>query len=245
MEKTNRKKRERNTNMKKCITFCAVALLAGPAAHGALMQLIPVDVSAQHWGDNGPAGNGSLKRIWDESGLTKVGDNPANWTHSNSGNWVDMWAGNTTTGPADGWVVIDLGESFPLDNLFIWNHHQPAHLTNGVADYNLYLATTPTVTVPVASATVTAYDFGSGGWTQFGGTFTLDQGINSTSMLPSGIVDLSGQTARYIGIDIQTSYGGNRAALSELVITQIPEPGTAGLMALFGLAALVRRRVRR
>ncbi len=214
--------------MKKMTAFCAVALAAalvtGPAVHGEPLPVNIADVRAQHWGDNGPAGDGSLKRIWDGSGLTEVGDDPANWTHSNSRNWQDMWAGNANNDPANGWVVIDLGESFPLDRLFIWNHHQPGHLGNGVEDYKVYLATTPSVAVPAASATVTAYDFTSGGWTQFGGTFTLDQGISSTAMLPSGIVDLTGVSARYIGMDIQTSYGGTRACLSEVVITENPVP---------------------
>ena len=238
--------------MKKYMTFCAVALLAGPAAHGALTQLLPVDVRAHHRGE--PSGNGNIIRVGDGVGLTKPdADDPSTWTHASD--WQSMWHGNLTeVSGAEGWVVFDLGEAYQLGTMYIWNGNQGGvfngspHTNKGINEYDLYYATSLTVPLPANSATVTGYDFNSGGWTQFGTTQTLTAGTGAAGSPVNGTVDLAGVTARYVAMDIQSRIGSHdqlQVGLSEVVFTQIPEPGTAGLMGLFGLAALVRRRVRR
>ncbi len=226
--------------MKKMMTFCAVALAAalvtGPAAHGEPLQLDIADVRAQHRGE--PSGDGNIIRVVDGSGINKVDpDDPATWTQSGTA-WQHMWHGSIS-GPdasAEGWVVFDLGDAYPLDKMYIWNGNQGGaegsspHIWKGVGTYNLYYSNLPTVAVPANSGTITPYDFTSGGWTQLGDTRTLTAATGAAGSPVNGTVDLYGVTARYIGMDVLTRIGEttgrwqNQVGLSEVVITENPVP---------------------
>ena len=232
------KNQNKNNDMKKYMTFCAVALLAGPAAHG---ELIPnaievVDIRAHHQGE--PSGNGNIIKVVDGSGLTVTDpEDSATWTQSTTA-WQDMWHGNIS-GPdagAEGWVVFDLGAEYNLDKMYIWNGNQGGaegtspHIWKGVGTYNLYYATSPTVSLPANSSTITPYDFTSGGWTQFGTTQTLTAGTGAAGSPVNGTVDLAGVTARYVAMDVlsrinvTTGRFQNQVGLSEVVFTELPVP---------------------
>ena len=95
----------------------------------------------------------------------------------------------------------------------------------------------------VTSGTNQTYDFGSGGWTQLGATFTLSQGTGVAGLTPD-LFDVSAAAgAQYIGLRLNSYYANdsNRVGFSEVVFTTIPEPGSAALL-LVGLAGFLRRR---
>lgn len=191
-----------------------------------------VTATGHHQGDTNN-GDGSIRTAVDGTGLT-VG-NPLDqntWTHSNR--WQDDWQGTWNTAASDGWMVLDLGASYnDLETLWIWNVTEGSHTDRGTQSFQLYFAETPTILPPSVGAFQT-YDFNSGGWTSLGGLETLPQGGTNLS----GTFDLSSiSSARYIGLDLQSSFGAtnpNRVGLSEVQITTqvVPEPSVLALMAL-------------
>ncbi len=146
---------------------------------------------------------------------------PATWTNDST-SYRDEWqsgdllagAENPTNGKI-GWAILDLGSSQAgLDKLHVW--HLRENSARVATNYNIYLAETPTASIPASPTGNSSvdYDFASGGWTSTAtglvGTYRGKQAIN-----------LGGSTARYIGIEIITNAGDTtRVGFSEFAVTQ-------------------------
>lgn len=174
---------------------------------------------------------------------------------------------NISTLNGNPWLIFDLGApTAGLEEMFIWNVAEATGYTRGIADLNLWVADTPTAPLPGTAmngtlpTTATDYDFTSGGWTQVGGTHTLDRGANGGSSPAGnygydGRIDLSGvASARYIGIEALSNLdadnsgdGFGRAGLNFVAFTAtppaaIPEPSSSALLGLGAMALMIRRR---
>jgi len=204
--------------------------------HSATADLVvPSAINAFHQGDS-LSGDGSVLKAIDGSGMAKPDtDDPSTWT-INSTAWQDDWQGFEAPGVANRtWAVLDLGApTANLDRMYLWNvqENAPGNQANrGMNGFNVFYATSPTVTPPTTSGTVTAYDFSSGGWTQISGSFSLAQG--------SGIGD-SGQSfdvsaaagARYLGLQILSNHGGNRVGFGEVAFTTAVPTGAPSVVTL-------------
>lgn len=184
------------------------------------------------------------------AGITQTSPaDPSTWIHGS--NWEEGWQSNKVGGTNIGWVVLDFGTSTTnLSEILLWNvtENGTGPQSRGVQTFNIWYSDSPIVTAPTAGGN---YSFTSGGWTQLGSTNTLD--IGGTTGVVDGVFSLSGiSSARYVAIEILTNYGSttsgidgtnNRVGLAEIVVTQIPEPGTALLTGFAGLALLRRRRI--
>jgi len=180
---------------------------------------------------------------------------PTTWTN-NSRRWQDDWQGFRAPNPNnnDTWAVLDLGApTAGLDTMYLWNveENAPGNQSNrGMNAFDIYYATSPTVSPPAPpTTTVTPYDFSSGGWTLLGSA-NLAQGTGIGD--PGESFDVSGASgARYIGFKINSNHGaGDRVGFGEVAFTTadvIPEPSTIliwSLLAGLGFAAGWRRRKR-
>ena len=68
----------------------------------------------------------------------------------------------------------------------------------------------------------------------------LEQGVTRGNYWTFDVLDAPSTTLQVYGID---GYGGGRGSIGGVIIEQIPEPATAGLLGLIGAVALLRRRL--
>lgn len=115
-------------------------------------------------------------------------------------------------------IVFDLGAVYSVDSFTIWNY---AGVDNSdIQDVTVNYGTTASL--------------GS----SLGGYTIPNSGSNPTTIPFSTI------SARYIELDIATSYSGDnqRLGFTEIEFNAVPEPSTAALLGLVGLALILRRR---
>ena len=174
---------------------------------------------------------------------------PSTWT-STGGQYRDEWqaAGvldvSTSIDGKIGWVIMDLGAEYDVDNMYLWNGLQIG--TNALKDYRVHHSTVPIVpgTQGPTGNTGVDYDFGVAAWTQLGGTHTLTTGAGSAN----GVVAFGGVTARYVALEMLTKQNGDttvdsKTGFAEAAFTTVvPEPSSAALLGLGGLALIFRRR---
>ena len=228
------------------------------AIGGSVPVILPIVGITGHQQGDSLNGDGSMLTAINGAGITKPDPaDPATWTHANpwQTDWQGSYPGGSSSDADQGWAVVDLGApQAALGDLYLWNVNEVNALDRGTNQFNIYYATSPTVTPPPVGG-FQPYDFSSGGWTQLGGTLTLDQGTGSGALPVSGIFDISGASgAQYIGIDMLSNYGSTfRVGLAEIVVTapgaqpgEIPEPITmlAVGLGITGLGGYIRKRRR-
>lgn len=248
-------------------TAIVALILSAGTAHAGI--LYAEDASAWDQGSGGAngTGNGGILRISEDlTGITQVNPaDPSTWTDTRA--WPNDYQGQDVTSLTDNaWIVLDLGANWAkleMDSMHVWNVSEATGWNRGIATFNLYYSSAPTVAIPVSAdsgnltnggANVVDYDFQSGGWTQLGGVQNLDRGAEGEAGGGLGTVDgtfdlSSMPSARYIGFEVLTDYGGvaqaNRLGLGQVVFEGEVVPTPAALpagLALLGLAAMRRRR---
>ena len=211
----------------------ATLVIALGALQPASAELVvPSAIKAFHQGDS-LTGDGSVLEVMNGSGMTKGdADDPSTWTISSTA-WQDDWQGFETPGVANRtWAVLDLGTpTANLDRMHLWNVQENAATNRGMNGFNIFHATSPTVTPPATSGTVTPYDFSSGGWTQVSGSFTLAQGTGTGDTGQSFDVSAAAG-ARYLGLQILSNHGGIRVGFGEVAFTTAVPTGAPSVITL-------------
>ena len=193
--------------------------------------IIPSSIKAFHQGDS-LTGNGAALQVINGSGMSKPDPNdPSTWT-INSTAWADDWQGFSTPSGNTTWAVLDLGSPTPnLDQIYLWNVQENNARDRGTNSFNIFHATSPTITPPTTSGNVTAYDFASGGWSKINGGFSLTQGTGNGDNGQSFDVSAAGG-ARYIGLQIISNHGGFRVGFAEVAFTTRIPTGAPSVVTL-------------
>ncbi|MBN1588735.1 MAG: PEP-CTERM sorting domain-containing protein [Pirellulales bacterium] len=188
-------------------------------------------------------------------------------THSGYANPNDI-AWHTSYDPRGivehAWLIIDLGDSYSVDSINIWNYNHeggidgetPAgELARGVKEFNLWIRNDGTTGNNAQNSNLA---FDSNGWTQIGSTNSLQPGTGFDDYVGQ-IFALDGN-ATHVAIDILSNHDGTvvyhgedpyelfdaygpLVGLSEVRVyaDAVPEPSTLALLILVGCMGLLKR----
>jgi hypothetical protein len=126
-------------------------------------------------------------------------------------NLAQVWGG----GPPWGWLKVDLGSTYALDDAHFFNYNgSTAGVQNrGVQTARIWYATTDTGNNSHNDHTA----FDSTGWTQLGGTHTFTEAaegdVNQTT---PDVIEFGGVQARYVVFEILSNYGGPSMGIGEV-----------------------------
>lgn len=153
---------------------------------------------------------------------------------------------------AESWIQWDLGASYVLDSIHVWNHNEASRFVDGINQLDIYVATS----LSDPSSDPEAGSFTSD-WTQIGTDVlfaeapgaTTYTGFDLVSGTTGGTVSLPGTAVRFVRFEIDTAHsftegGTNEVGMAEIQFYAVPEPSAFALIAgMFGLTwVMVRRR---
>lgn len=176
------------------------------------------------------------------------GFNPATGEHA--AGTQQSWRSNNGQTLADQWIQWDLGASYTLDSIKVWNYNDSSRYAAGIRQVDIYVSNAAAPGDPEASGTwdlwaenaILTPGTGSGGYIGF----DLESVVGSS--LPAGPIRFVrfevDSTFRSDAIDVGggTGDGANVAGLAQIEFFQVPEPGSLALMGLGGLLVASRRR---
>lgn len=249
-------------SLNKKLVALAVAVVVSLGFVTASVRADLVSIASVTGSNGGDRYANGMTSLTDGSGIAKAdASDPSTWTFDGS-HYSDEWMawyfkdgdGNPTTGLNGklAWASLDFGTTSALQDLYIFNNNYAGGVS-GMQDFNLYYADSPSVALPATPAKNTFadtgltpegdYDFSSGGWTLFNTSGNL-----TATQADVTVLDLSGVSARYLGIEILSNYGdtynGGRVGFDEVAVTEgvIPEPSAAILAVLGALGLMLRGR---
>ena len=169
--------------MKKLITLFAIAGMVLALAPAAQAAIIAGDTSTASM--NG--GGGAEENIANEKGLTGSGATGVVARPYSDGARLTI----------PGWARVDLGTTYTVDTMYVWNYNEDDTGGRGTKDCNIYYSTV---------VTADASNFASGDWTLFGARTLAPTLSNNTPVTDT--IALGGLTARIIGIETITNHQG-------------------------------------
>ena len=157
------------------------------------------------------------------------GDGLSGDLHNNL--WQDGWMSNV--GPAGEWIKVDLGGSYTLDSLEIWNGNQLGLASRGLQQADIFVAQSD----PGNNIDNSGDAFDPTGWTSLltDQQFSIAPGNGSGSIASTDTISLSG-TAAFLAIRADSNYGHDRVAIGEIQILGTPTAAvsTSSLVVLDG-----------
>ena len=184
------------------------------------------------------------------SGLTSgqhTTDNRANWWSDNTGGDPDL---DPTEFVAEQWIQFDLGDSYVLSTIQVWNNNQIGGgglVNSGINQLDIYYSSSATDPGDPEGA-------GSGNWTLWkeDAIFTIAPGADGYTgfdMATDTGVDTALPTTdvRWVRFEVDSVFIDNATypdsvGLAEIQFTAVPEPSTTALLGLVGLSLILRRR---
>ena len=177
-------------------------------------------VASSDWASPGTV---EAAQLVNDSGLSAPGSLAA--THSEDGSAIGQWHSNSAvTGVT---VTFDLGGTFDLNSAHIWQANQPGNFGRGVNQFDILISTDGLNYSEVVTDTTLAISGGG------------EINAQVKGLVQSGVT--------HVQFHIDTSHGdANFVGLSEVKfdgVASVPEPSSAALLGLGGLALILRRRM--
>lgn len=185
-------------------TFVASLLAIGAlVAHAAYVQITPATAYAST-----SYGGRSPEKAFNGSGLS-------DGLHGTDAG--TMWMGSGSAVPGQWWLV-DLGDTYPLGRIKIWNFNQSSYANRGLRSVDILVATASSVLVNGAP------DFtDTSTWTTLLDDVTIPQAPGTAGYAGEDPITLETPTqAQWVAISINTGWGGGYGGLSEVQFFEAP-----------------------
>lgn len=189
-------------------------------------------------------GNTAPSKTIDASGLnTGTGEH-------NSGTQTSWMNSANNNDVSDEWIQWDLGASYILDSIQVWNYNDSSRFDSGVKNLDIYVSNTLTPGDPEGA--------GVGNWTKIGDNVTLSKapgaaGYTGVDLETDTGISIPLTDVRYVRFEINSTHwdgtnpgaglGEHQAGIGEIQFFEgVPEPGSLALLGLGGLLVASRRR---
>ena len=181
------------------------------------------------------------------------GFNPATGQHSNG--TQQSWRSNNGQAIGDQWIQWDLGASYQLDSIQVWNFNDSARYAAGIRQVDIYVSNVAAPGDPEGA--------GAANWTLWANNAILTPGTGSGGYTGFDLETVVGSSLpasdiRYVRFEVDSTFrsdgidvggglldGANVAGLAQIEFfeaDEIPEPSAALFAGLGALLFLRRRR---
>jgi hypothetical protein len=153
------------------------------------------------------------------------------------------WLTPNGNDPSDDWIEWDLGASYTLNSIQVWNVNNNGNATFSTEDVDIYFSNAASPGDPEGA--------GSANWIHYTGSeVTLPQApaSNNTGFDLATVAGsaLPASAVRFVRFELNSGYHGTNTytGIAEIQFdgTAIPEPSSLALIGLGGLAFFLRRR---
>ena len=184
-----------------------------------------------------------------------VHDNPSDGQHSNAVR--QSWRSSSGALAADQWIQWDLGQSYQLDSIQLWNYNDGSRYASGIRQVDIWISNVVTPGDPEGA--------GAANWTLWAENAILDAapgttgytGFDLATVVTNEIGALSSFSTRYIRFGVDSTFktdgvslgggtldGDEVVGLAQIEFYAVPEPSTTLLGGLGMLMLLLPRRRR-
>lgn len=247
---------------KRFYLFNAATMFAASFLMGGVSDADLITSSITASAHSSIAANRTAARTVDGTDLEFNGagvNDPANYTSvGDAGFGIDeTWISDNVSPDDDKWIAFDLGGTFSLDTLSVFNLGDQTsnyHTTRGILQADVYYRVGGGIGNN-ADDNQTAFD--NTGWTLLGvaGAQMFNPGPSSDagstgSPLGPDQISFGGIDVSAVALDINTTQNGdNRAGINEVQFfttpsTAVPEPSSLALLGLLAIGTVARRRAR-
>ena len=202
---TNRIMKKRNITL--CTAFAAAIAFASAAQAETIISGETGTARSDLYGHE--SWGFAAARAVNDVGMTGEGATGEHQTSDHSTGWGVNQAGNIAH-----WFKVDLGDSYDVENMYVWNG-LPGLPQRGAKTVDIYYSTTDTGNNTHGDLT----DFNTTGWTFWGTVDDLALYV-SGSYTPTDTIALN-VNARYIVLNITAAHGGiNNTSIAELQFSE-------------------------
>ena len=206
--------------MNSLVKLGAASVFLASSLHAATI-VTPVNVTSV----GGTIHQSALSQVYDNSGLSADLDNGANVpsvlpTHENDyGNVSVRWIGLPSS------VTFDLGSVMTIEDIIFYNYSETGENDRGISSVMVEVSSNGSTYTSAGSLSFAIADTGA----TFAGEIVSFEQTNVSHVRFTNFVNHSSGSDNIVGF-------------SEIRFTSVPEPSSAALLGLGGLALILRRR---